>query len=104
ASCTYMTLSYPLSLHDALPISDLCTAFVGSAPDVPVWEGELSCRALGAAVEAFDETGAPVIDQVGELVITKPMPSMPVSFYNDRSEEHTSELQSRFDLVCRLLL
>ena len=63
--------------------TDLCTAFVGSAPDVPVWEGELSCRALGAAVEAFDETGAPVIDQVGELVITKPMPSMPVSFYND---------------------
>ncbi|MDQ4011011.1 MAG: acetoacetate--CoA ligase [Actinomycetota bacterium] len=63
--------------------TDLCTAFVGSAPDVPVWEGEISCRALGAAVVALDEAGAVVHDEVGELVITKPMPSMPVSFWND---------------------
>ncbi|WP_199430869.1 acetoacetate--CoA ligase [Qaidamihabitans albus] len=63
--------------------TDLCTAFVGSAPDVPVWLGELSCRCLGAAVEAYDEAGNPVIDQVGELMITKPMPSMPVFFWND---------------------
>ena len=63
--------------------TDLCTAFVGSAPDVPVWEGEISCRALGAAVVALDEAGAEVNDEVGELVITKPMPSMPVSFWND---------------------
>ena len=63
--------------------TDLCTAFVGSAPDVPVWEGEISCRALGAAVVALDEAGAEVYDEVGELVITKPMPSMPVSFWND---------------------
>ncbi|MGH3898599.1 MAG: acetoacetate--CoA ligase [Pseudonocardiaceae bacterium] len=63
--------------------TDLCTAFVGSAPDVPVWEGEISCRALGAAVVALDETGAEVHDEVGELVITKPMPSMPVFFWND---------------------
>jgi acetoacetyl-CoA synthetase len=63
--------------------TDLCTAFVGSAPDVPVWEGEISCRALGAAVVALDEAGAEVHDEVGELVITKPMPSMPVSFWND---------------------
>jgi acetoacetyl-CoA synthetase len=63
--------------------TDLCTAFVGSAPDVPVWLGELSCRALGAAVEAFDDEGRPVTDQVGELVVTKPMPSMPVFFWND---------------------
>ncbi|MGH3984263.1 MAG: acetoacetate--CoA ligase [Pseudonocardiaceae bacterium] len=63
--------------------TDLCTAFVGSAPDVPVWEGEISCRALGAAVVALDETGAEVHDEVGELVIAKPMPSMPVSFWND---------------------
>ena len=63
--------------------TDLCTAFVGSAPDVPVWEGEISCRALGAAVVALDEAGAEVHDEMGELVITKPMPSMPVFFWND---------------------
>ncbi|MGH3546622.1 MAG: acetoacetate--CoA ligase [Pseudonocardiaceae bacterium] len=63
--------------------TDLCAAFLCAAPDVPVWEGEISCRALGAAVVALDEAGAEVIDDVGELVITKPMPSMPVSFWND---------------------
>ncbi|MGH3907360.1 MAG: acetoacetate--CoA ligase [Pseudonocardiaceae bacterium] len=63
--------------------TDLCTAFVCAAPDVPVWEGEISCRALGAAVVALDETGAELSDEVGELVITKPMPSMPVFFWND---------------------
>ncbi|HEX6576821.1 MAG TPA: acetoacetate--CoA ligase [Jiangellaceae bacterium] len=64
--------------------TDLCTAFVGAAPDVPVWLGELSCRSLGAPVAAFDEAGQEVVDEVGELVITGPMPSMPVSFWNDR--------------------
>ncbi|HEU5473294.1 MAG TPA: acetoacetate--CoA ligase [Actinophytocola sp.] len=63
--------------------TDLCTAFVGSSPDVPVWLGELSCRSLGAAVFAYDETGEPVTGEVGELVITRPMPSMPVFFWND---------------------
>jgi acetoacetyl-CoA synthetase len=63
--------------------TDLCTAFIGSAPDVPVWMGELSCRCLGAAAAAYSESGAPVIDEVGELVILQPMPSMPVSFWND---------------------
>ena len=63
--------------------TDVCTAFVGAAPDVPVWLGELSCRALGAAVAAFDIDGNPVVDEVGELVITAPMPSMPVFFWND---------------------
>jgi acetoacetyl-CoA synthetase len=63
--------------------TDLCTAFVCSAPDVPVWEGEISCRALGAAVVALDEAGRELLDEVGELVINKPMPSMPVCFWND---------------------
>jgi acetoacetyl-CoA synthetase len=63
--------------------TDLCAAFVCAAPDVPVWEGEISCRALGAAVVALDETGAELDDEVGELVLTKPMPSMPVCFWND---------------------
>ena len=63
--------------------TDLCTAFVAASPDRPVWLGELSCRALGAAVEAYDEAGNALEDSVGELVITKPMPSMPVFFWGD---------------------
>ena len=63
--------------------TDLCAAFVGGAPTVPVWLGEISCRALGAAVRAFDDEGAELIDDVGELVVTEPMPSMPVHFWND---------------------
>jgi acetoacetyl-CoA synthetase len=63
--------------------TDLCAAFVGSAPTVPVWLGELSCPALGAAVAAYDEAGNELIDEVGELVVTAPMPSMPVCFWND---------------------
>ena len=63
--------------------TDTCEAFVGVAPTVPVWRGEISCRALGCAVEAFDPQGNPVIDEVGELVITAPMPSMPVMLWND---------------------
>ncbi|MGC7100372.1 acetoacetate--CoA ligase [Amycolatopsis lurida] len=63
--------------------TDLCTAFVGASPDTPVWLGELSNRSLGAAVQAFDEAGNAVVDEVGELVVTEPMPSMPVFFWND---------------------
>lgn len=63
--------------------TDVCTAFVGGSPLVPVWEGEISCRYLGMAVEAFDPEGNSLIGETGELVITKPMPSMPVGFWND---------------------
>jgi len=63
--------------------TDLCTAFVGGTPLLPVYRGELQARALGAAIEAWDEDGKPVIDEVGELVVTEPMPSMPVRFWND---------------------
>jgi acetoacetyl-CoA synthetase len=63
--------------------TDVCTAFLESAPTVPVWLGELSCAALGASVAAYDGSGSEVVDEVGELVLTKPMPSMPVSFWND---------------------
>src|SRR5699024_4874124 len=63
--------------------TDVVSAFVGSAPNVPVWAGELSCRMLGVALEAYDQAGRPVVDRVGELVITRPMPSMPVRFWND---------------------
>jgi acetoacetyl-CoA synthetase len=63
--------------------TDLCAAFLGGAPTVPVWLGELSCPALGAAIKAYDEAGKELIEEVGELVVTEPMPSMPVSFWND---------------------
>jgi acetoacetyl-CoA synthetase len=63
--------------------SDVCTAFVGGVPTLPVYEGELQARFLGAKVEAFDESGTPVVDQVGELVLTEPMPSMPVFLWGD---------------------
>ncbi|NIH83022.1 acetoacetate--CoA ligase [Amycolatopsis viridis] len=71
--------------------TDLCAAFVAAAPDVPVWLGELSCRALGAAVTAFDEAGREVVDEVGELVVTRPMPSMPVFFWNDEDGSRLRE-------------
>ena len=63
--------------------TDICSAFVGGCPMVPVVAGEISCRYLGAAVEAFDETGHSVVGEQGELVITKPMPSMPIGFWGD---------------------
>ena len=67
--------------------TDVCTAFVGASPLVPVWEGELSCRHLACAVEAYGPEGTPLIGEQGELVITKPMPSMPVAFWNDPTGE-----------------
>jgi acetoacetyl-CoA synthetase len=63
--------------------TDVCTAFVGGVPTVPVYLGELQARSLGAKVEAWDEEGRPLVGQVGELVITEPMPSMPTCFWND---------------------
>jgi acetoacetyl-CoA synthetase len=63
--------------------TDVCTAFIGSCPLLPVRAGELQCRALGAAVAAFDPAGKPVTGEVGELVITEPMPSMPLRLWGD---------------------
>ncbi|MFJ8113658.1 acetoacetate--CoA ligase [Streptomyces sp. NPDC096132] len=63
--------------------TDMCSAFVGGAPWLPVRAGEIPAPCLGAAVAAWDEAGQPVLDQVGELVITEPMPSMPLHFWND---------------------
>ncbi|TQC43835.1 acetoacetate--CoA ligase [Rhodococcus sp. WS4] len=63
--------------------TDVVSAFIGGARNVPVWPGELSAPCLGVAVDAFDQSGKPVRGEVGELVVTAPMPSMPVSFWND---------------------
>ena len=67
--------------------TDLCTAFVGACPLLPVYAGELQARCLGAKVEAWDEEGRPLTDEVGELVITEPMPSMPLFLWNDPDGE-----------------
>jgi acetoacetyl-CoA synthetase len=67
--------------------TDLCTAFVGGCPVLPVYAGELQARSLGAAVHAFDDAGRDVVGEVGELVITQPMPSMPLYFWNDPGGE-----------------
>ena len=76
--------------------TDLCSAFVGGVPLLPVRAGELQARSLGAKVEAFDEEGNPQIGDVGELVITEPMPSMPIYFWNDDQGERYRE--SYFDV------
>ena len=79
----YEEVGSDLQLQSLSGGTDVCTGFVGGAPLLPVIEGVISCRALGAKVEAYDPAGAPVIGELGELVITAPMPSMPVGFWND---------------------
>lgn len=76
--------------------TDVCTAFVGGCPLLPVYEGELQALALGCAVEAWSPEGEPLIGEVGELVITEPMPSMPIFFWNDPDGERYRE--SYFDM------
>ena len=76
--------------------TDLCTAFVGGVPLLPVRTGELQARSLGAKVEAFDGERNSLIGEVGELVITEPMPSMPIYFWNDEGGERYRE--SYFDM------
>jgi len=76
--------------------TDLCTAFVGGVPTLPVYRGELQGRALGAAVESWDEDGNPLTGEVGELVITRPMPSMPLFLWGD--SDGTRYHDSYFDV------
>ena len=67
--------------------TDVCSAFVTGCPLLPVYAGEIQCRSLGAKVEAFDEQGRYLMNEVGELVITEPLPSMPLYFWNDQNGE-----------------
>jgi len=83
----YDAISPSVHLQSVSGGTDVCTAFVGASPLVPVWEGELSCRHLGCAVEAFSPDGRPLVGEQGELVLTGPMPSMPVAFWNDPDGE-----------------
>jgi acetoacetyl-CoA synthetase len=76
--------------------TDVCTSFVGGVPTLPVRRGELQARSLGAAIEAWDPAGHPLIGEVGELVLTEPMPSMPVAFWGDDDGRRLRE--SYFDM------
>jgi len=76
--------------------TDVCSAFVGGNPCWPVYAGEIQCRALGCRLEAYTEEGQPVLDEVGEMVITRPMPSMPIYFWNDPDFKRYTE--SYFDV------
>lgn len=71
--------------------TDVCTAFVGGCPLLPVYAGEIQCRELGVGVQAFDEQGQALFDQVGELVVTTAMPSMPLFFWNDTQGQRYHE-------------
>jgi acetoacetyl-CoA synthetase len=75
--------------------TDIAAAFVGACPILPLYSGEMQCRGLGIAVHAFDEHGNALVDQVGELVVTEPMPSMPLYFWNDPGNKRY--LESYFD-------
>jgi acetoacetyl-CoA synthetase len=82
-SWVYEAVSASLQLQSVSGGTDVCTGFVGASPLLPVNAGEIACRCLGAKVEAYDPVGHPLIGEVGELVITAPMPSMPVGFWGD---------------------
>ncbi|HEY8047575.1 MAG TPA: acetoacetate--CoA ligase, partial [Ramlibacter sp.] len=75
--------------------TDFAGAFIGGNRELPLAPGEMQCRLLGCAVEAWTEDGRPVIDEVGELVCTKPIPSMPLYFWNDPGNQRY--LSSYFD-------
>ncbi|MBS1861951.1 MAG: acetoacetate--CoA ligase [Actinobacteria bacterium] len=79
----YEQLGPDLLLFSTSGGTDLCTALVGGATVLPVYRGEIQARSLAAAVEAWDEEGKPLVGAVGELVVTEPIPSMPICFWND---------------------
>jgi acetoacetyl-CoA synthetase len=83
ASWVYEHVSNDILLESFSGGTDVCTGFVGASPLHDVWPGEISCRCLGAKVEAFDDDGHAVIGIEGEMVVTAPMPSMPVGLLND---------------------
>lgn len=75
--------------------TDIASGFVACAPSLPVHAGEIQCPELGVAACAYNDAGQPVVDEVGELVITQPMPSMPVIFWND--SDHRRYLECYFE-------
>ena len=87
----YQHLPNPVQLVSASGGTDVCTAFLGGSPMHPTRAGLIATPALGVAVGAFDENGRSVVGQMGELVITEPMPSMPIGFWNDEDRHRYHE-------------
>jgi acetoacetyl-CoA synthetase len=87
----YEHVGFDLWLFSTSGGTDVCTAFVGGCPLLPVYEGELQSRGLGCAVEAWDEHGNSLLDEVGELVLTQPLPSMPLFLWGDEDGERLRE-------------
>lgn len=79
----YRNVKQDLWLSNGSGGTDCCTGFVGGVPTLPVRAGEIQAPSLGVSVKAFNERGESIIDEVGELVLTEPMPSMPLKFWND---------------------
>ncbi len=79
----YQEVSASIYLGNASGGTDICSTFAHMVPTMPVWPAEISVRCLGVALESWDDAGRPVVGQVGELVVTRPMPSMPTMFWND---------------------
>jgi len=95
-SWVYENVKKDLWLVSASGGTDICAAFVGGCPVLPVYAGEIQARALGANVQAFNDEGQSVLNEVGELVITDPMPSMPLYFWGDK--ENARYLESYFEM------
>jgi acetoacetyl-CoA synthetase len=79
----YQCVKDDLCLSSISGGTDIISCFALGAPTLPVWRGELQCRGLGLAVDVFDDDGAPVRGEKGELVCTRPFPAMPIGFWND---------------------
>jgi acetoacetyl-CoA synthetase len=79
----YDNINQHLALESVSGGTDVCGVLVGGVRTKPIYAGEIQGAALGAKIEAFNEEGQPVVNEVGELVITEPMPSMPIFFWND---------------------
>jgi acetoacetyl-CoA synthetase len=92
----YANVKKDLLLASVSGGTDPCSAFLGSCPILPVHAGELQCRCLGVKAQAFDEKGNPLIGEVGELVITEPMPSMPLYLWND--PQNKRYIESYFEM------
>lgn len=87
----YSKVKEDVWLNSASGGTDVCSGFVGGCPILPVWAGEMQCKWLGAKVESFNIDGKPVINEVGELVITEPMPCMPLYLWGDPENKRYNE-------------
>lgn len=84
-------ISHDVFLRSTSGGTDVCTSILGCSPILPTRAGEIQCRPLGVAAFAFDDTGRPLVGRPGELVVTKPMPSMPVGLWGDTDRSRLRE-------------